>query len=551
MRLNSGELKPTHWLDIRDKEELEVPADSVSYGDISHKEDRYHTIPLFEIPYATGSDYSGGLVTRSNYEVIQEMAKEDEELADFLVDTYGGHGTYGLFIRLDLEDEVPQELIDVVGALEQYPLLNDEHHGNLEMEAEDEAWDSWGRSDFHRALEKSHLALDHEELIEDLTDEQLDALWRKGAESHGSGGVEHTDEGPHFYFDAVAKNLDEEDLLEVQAERMKHNPTKHGYFVKQADKRVAGPFDTQAEAEKTAAEFRRYAPGSPVHISSGLYLSEEFEEDESYYPGEDIDELENALYNEIDEFLYEGHPYGGRGDLVGDEHLLMEWYQYPNRFSPDDTPRVIAILAEAKKRRGMKSNPQTGMTAKGKRMYESVKASGSAYAPSAVVYGAAKRGAKGLVTSQWAKEHGYPKPNPSKLFRHIEEIAEETGREMPVYEDLRKNKYRGYVIESWYDEGSSYMYPWGAFAKGIGSGSGETRQAAIEAVKKKINKEHGYPKPNPLPPVGGTAAYRREEMTELEEQYGLDPYFPTDPMDARGYLQWLKSGEEYFEGFDE
>jgi hypothetical protein len=52
------------------------------------------------------------------------------------------------------------------------------------------------------------------------------------------------------------------------------------------------------------------------------------------------------------------------------------------------------------------------MTAKGKRMYEKVKEGGTAYAPSAVVYGAAKRGEKGLVKKKWAKEHGYPKPNP-------------------------------------------------------------------------------------------------------------------------------------------
>jgi hypothetical protein len=55
-----------------------------------------------------------------------------------------------------------------------------------------------------------------------------------------------------------------------------------------------------------------------------------------------------------------------------------------------------------------------GMTAKGQRMEEDIAAQGSAYAPSAVVYAAAKRQpGTGLVTKKWAKSHGYPKPNPS------------------------------------------------------------------------------------------------------------------------------------------
>jgi hypothetical protein len=72
-------------------------------------------------------------------------------------------------------------------------------------------------------------------------------------------------------------------------------------------------------------------------------------------------------------------------------------------------------------------NPQAGMTAKGRRMERKVKASGSAYAPSAVVYAAAKRRpGTGLVKARWAKEHGYPKPNSAEsdaweLHEDIEE----------------------------------------------------------------------------------------------------------------------------------
>ena len=50
-------------------------------------------------------------------------------------------------------------------------------------------------------------------------------------------------------------------------------------------------------------------------------------------------------------------------------------------------------------------------------MYEKVKKSGSAAAPSAVVYGAARRGVPGLVTKSFAREHGY-KENPMSLKLH-------------------------------------------------------------------------------------------------------------------------------------
>lgn len=60
-------------------------------------------------------------------------------------------------------------------------------------------------------------------------------------------------------------------------------------------------------------------------------------------------------------------------------------------------------------------NPPPGLTAKGKRMYESIKEAGSAVAPAAVVYARAKEGTPGLVTKGWAREHGYPVSNPKPL----------------------------------------------------------------------------------------------------------------------------------------
>lgn len=72
--------------------------------------------------------------------------------------------------------------------------------------------------------------------------------------------------------------------------------------------------------------------------------------------------------------------------------------------------RVMKTLSWEEKRKPLR-NPTTGMTAKGRRMEREIAKRGSAYAPSAVVYGKAKsKPGTGLVTKKWASEHGYPDP---------------------------------------------------------------------------------------------------------------------------------------------
>ena len=100
--------------------------------------------------------------------------------------------------------------------------------------------------------------------------------------------------------------------------------------------------------------------------------------------------------------------------------LLHEGSNAEENPSESDKEKCRRILAEEDSGRLQpfrrvnmsRRNPQTGMTSKGRRMYEHVKKSGSSYAPSAVVYGAAKKHrGTGLVTKSWAKKHGYPIPN--------------------------------------------------------------------------------------------------------------------------------------------
>ena len=91
----------------------------------------------------SGSDYSGQLVHRSNYEVWKEKFASGED--KWWCDVSGGHGTYAIVISLErVPEEDEEEAGEILGALEQYPLIDEDHHSHLEMESQEEAWKDWG-----------------------------------------------------------------------------------------------------------------------------------------------------------------------------------------------------------------------------------------------------------------------------------------------------------------------------------------------------------------------------------------------------------------------
>jgi hypothetical protein len=105
----------------------------------------------------SGSDYSGSLVERSNYNVLREMCEMCEESdypADappFWVDISGGYGTYALAFHLE---RTPEDIKEQIVALESYPLADEDAHSQLEIEAQDEAWNNWAAREYRQALEK-------------------------------------------------------------------------------------------------------------------------------------------------------------------------------------------------------------------------------------------------------------------------------------------------------------------------------------------------------------------------------------------------------------
>ena len=110
------------------------------------------------VEYASGSDYSGSIVDRSNYKALLDMIEAQEahfdqpmeQGKDYLEYT-GGHGTFALAIRVDAMEE---ELVEAIMSLSDYPLLDESLHSEMEHEAQEESWRDWACGDFKSELEK-------------------------------------------------------------------------------------------------------------------------------------------------------------------------------------------------------------------------------------------------------------------------------------------------------------------------------------------------------------------------------------------------------------
>lgn len=198
----------------------------ITWGDWSTRRDDRgawsRTVPATLVDGATGSDYSGGSVARSNYRVI--MA--DRSLEPHIVTISGGHDTYGIAF-LGHWDDLPKVCREVIGALADYPLLSDDDHSALECDEEQEAWCSHGAADFARALVEEvglyGAETDGEEWVHryeidepNLSESDLWALWTDLTDRYNSGErsiVRSESEGVCFDTERVLKHATYDDLV--------------------------------------------------------------------------------------------------------------------------------------------------------------------------------------------------------------------------------------------------------------------------------------------------------------------------------------------------
>jgi len=150
---------------------------SASYGDFHEVGSHTPINPATTfalVEYATGSDYSGTLVEVSNHKALLELLGDLEDGIDYL-DISGGHGTFALAIRVD---RIAPDVLEALEGLEDYPLMSEDLHSQMELESQNAAWEDSIREEFRTAL-ASHLDVED---LDSVSDESLAELFCKTAD---------------------------------------------------------------------------------------------------------------------------------------------------------------------------------------------------------------------------------------------------------------------------------------------------------------------------------------------------------------------------------
>lgn len=89
---------------------------------------------LFILPgYMSGSDYSGGILAKCNFETFMKLYDKLEGVYKI----YGGYNTYGVAIRLDVYEN-NENVKETIDKLEEYPIIDEEDYSNLEIQWQEE-----------------------------------------------------------------------------------------------------------------------------------------------------------------------------------------------------------------------------------------------------------------------------------------------------------------------------------------------------------------------------------------------------------------------------
>jgi len=178
----------------------------LSYGDFDPITDEIKETDFYLPTLMSGSDYSGESVTVSNHRVFLDEFKALNQTG--IWDVYGGHGTYAVAIRVSA---ITESMLEVFEQLENYPLISEEDHSEVEMEAEQEAWDSWTRHDFKRLLIEKFPHL--EEKIDAMPDDG--GLWRvlaEGMERANEYWIHETGNNAFVRLERVIEHITEQDI---------------------------------------------------------------------------------------------------------------------------------------------------------------------------------------------------------------------------------------------------------------------------------------------------------------------------------------------------
>ncbi len=145
-------------------------------------------------------------------DVLEEITSEKPAV----IHTYGDYSNEQVWIREDVDAEY-----EYTSMLETYPCLDDEETSKVVMEWEEEAWDSWVKSDLLRTLSENE-----QDRAEDLGDSVLRQAYQDAMESENQyPEAEHS--GVHIPVDRIRKAFGrnvravfaEQDEAELQRQR--------------------------------------------------------------------------------------------------------------------------------------------------------------------------------------------------------------------------------------------------------------------------------------------------------------------------------------------
>jgi hypothetical protein len=114
------------------------------------------------IDLATYSDYSGSTCERSNCEALQE------DYPDTFCEVWGGYGTTGLIVPLATIDDESTGIGDILRALDDYPIYDEDHLTWLEMRLADESWSHYLGGD---------VRYDLDDCLGDISDHDLQTMY--------------------------------------------------------------------------------------------------------------------------------------------------------------------------------------------------------------------------------------------------------------------------------------------------------------------------------------------------------------------------------------
>ncbi len=117
--------------------------------------------------HCKSGDYIGAPHTLSNCRVLLEEFGGSPQCRE----AYGSYGSRSVAID---PRYLSDELLESLQSLENYPVLDEDDCGALELELQSEAWENWAERDFQRALESRLSSLCGDETAEEIT-ESLDS----------------------------------------------------------------------------------------------------------------------------------------------------------------------------------------------------------------------------------------------------------------------------------------------------------------------------------------------------------------------------------------